>query len=368
MLKPTNDSGLALAALVMAFSSLLPGSAALAETAGINFVRLDMDEAYLPEIDQSIWVIQTSSDELPLALSAPAGPGGLQIPTVSALTPPLGAGFFAEGTTSTSVLESVASMPFVEFMPGWLARGGYFAINFTSLPPGVEMTDPTIAQVVQVVETPAPRGYTVCGLCIAVETLCIAVYGTPGLCDPDCKIQERALPGSVRALGEIRSRNAPRAESVPRPRGDLDFSWMGVLRRYRDEVLAGSTEGQFYAEFYTDHSADLARALFASPTLLVRTYRVATAWAPAFQALVDGTGDSFTISQTMEDDLLALFDTFESVGAPAFSQAIAFERTRLQLDGIAGLTMTEYQTQIETLGGSTAVEPTSWGRVKALYR
>lgn len=159
-----------------------------------------------------------------------------------------------------------------------------------------------------------------------------------------------------------------RAGALPESRGDLDFAWVEILRRYRDEVLATTAEGLFYIDFYQVNSLEAIRASLASPTLIARVYRVATEWAPAFQALVDGQGGSFTVTQSMEDNLLGLFATYESVGSPAFSQAIAFERTRLQLDQIAGRTMTGFQTQIETLGGTSAVEPMSWGRVKGLYR
>ena len=51
-----------------------------------------------------------------------------------------------------------------------------------------------------------------------------------------------------------------------------------------------------------------------------------------------------------------------------FAQAIAFERQRLSLDTIAGLTLDEFQQQVETLGGTTAVTERSWGRVKSLFR
>jgi hypothetical protein len=70
----------------------------------------------------------------------------------------------------------------------------------------------------------------------------------------------------------------------------------------------------------------------------------------------------------MEDDLLSLLQTFQDVGGPDLAAMISFEKQRLELDQIAGLTMSQYQAQIESLGGPTSVEETSWGRLKALYR
>jgi hypothetical protein len=70
----------------------------------------------------------------------------------------------------------------------------------------------------------------------------------------------------------------------------------------------------------------------------------------------------------MEDDLLDLLGAFEQAGSPSLAGMIAQERTRLQLDTIAGQSMSEYQTQIETLGGPMAVENRSWGDVKRVYR
>jgi hypothetical protein len=149
------------------------------------------------------------------------------------------------------------------------------------------------------------------------------------------------------------------------PRGGSPIT---ILQRYRDEVLGATADGQFYADLYAQHSLDLSRAIVAAPSLAARLFNAHGAWIDGISALVDGNGGSFVVTQQMEDDLNALLDTFQAVGSPAVQQMLAFERGRLQLDQIAGLTMTEYQDQIEDLGGPTSVEPMSWGRMKALYR
>jgi hypothetical protein len=70
----------------------------------------------------------------------------------------------------------------------------------------------------------------------------------------------------------------------------------------------------------------------------------------------------------MQDDLLNLLQRFEAAASPGLASTLAFERSRLDLDSIAGLTMTQFQSQVETLGGPTAVEKRSWSDVKRRYR
>jgi hypothetical protein len=141
-----------------------------------------------------------------------------------------------------------------------------------------------------------------------------------------------------------------------------------ALQRYRDEILAATDEGQFYSNLYDQFSPHLFQAILAVPSLTARLFKAQGAWVDGIQALLDGQGGSFVITQQMEDDLLSLLQTFQDVGGPDLAAMISFEKQRLELDQIAGLTMSQYQAQIESLGGPTSVEETSWGRLKALYR
>jgi hypothetical protein len=150
--------------------------------------------------------------------------------------------------------------------------------------------------------------------------------------------------------------------------GSRGATFEQILTRYRDEVLATTPEGQFYTALYEQHSLAMMRASVADPSFTVRAFLAHGPWIAAIDALVDGGGDGVLVTQEMEDDLLDLLSTFESHGSPELATVVATERQRLQLDTIAGLSMTQFQEQVETLGGTSAVAADSWGRVKALHR
>ena len=134
------------------------------------------------------------------------------------------------------------------------------------------------------------------------------------------------------------------------------------------KVLASTAAGQYYSDLFYQLSPEINQAVIASPTFLVRLWIAKDEWLAGLQALVDGQGDQFVITPAMQSSLDALLDTFESVGSSSLASTIAFERTRLGLGAIGGMTMTQYQTQVETLGGPTAVRPTTWSAMKAAYR
>jgi hypothetical protein len=218
------------------------------------------------------------------------------------------------------------------FYPGWEAKFAYF--TFTGTDGGLVEGIPDVLYFALVTRSLTPaRGD--CVACFWGEVLC--------LLNIDCGI------GCGRA--PIEARGSP----------------ITTLQRYRDEVLAATEDGQYYIDLYNQFSFDLIEAIVASPSLAARLFNAHGAWVNGLQALVDGQGASFIVTQQMEDDLLALLQTFQDVGSTDLSTMIAFESARLQLDQIAGLTIADYQAQVETLGGPTSVESTSWGRIKSLY-
>jgi hypothetical protein len=141
-----------------------------------------------------------------------------------------------------------------------------------------------------------------------------------------------------------------------------------TLRRYRDEVLDTTTTGRYYIELYASHSNDIIRAIAAEPNLAARLFLQREEWISGLDALVNGQGAGFTVTPTMQENLLDLLQSFESAGSPALAAMIAFERSRLRLESIAGLSIQEFQTQVETLGGPTAIGHRAWGDVKRIYR
>jgi hypothetical protein len=140
-----------------------------------------------------------------------------------------------------------------------------------------------------------------------------------------------------------------------------------TLRDYRDDILAATTTGQYYVDLYAQHEVDAISALLGTPTLVFRVLEAQTEWIPALRSLVDGGGDGVTVTASMQTSLATVLDGMEANASPELAAALATERSRLQLDSIAGLTMDAFQQQIEDLGG-TPVRRATWSSLKSRHR
>lgn len=151
-------------------------------------------------------------------------------------------------------------------------------------------------------------------------------------------------------------------------RGTRGAAPLDVLRRYRDEVLATTSGGQYWINRYRDLSGEVARAVLRKPGLIYDVWRARGPWFDGIAALLAGDGDSFVITPQMESDLTDIVAQVRAQCDPVVDALIGTEVTNLGLDSMAGKTMTEMQQDVETAGGLTAVAPMSWGRVKAAFR
>lgn len=143
---------------------------------------------------------------------------------------------------------------------------------------------------------------------------------------------------------------------------------LAALRQYRDQVLATTPVGQYYATLVSESAAALTNATLHDPLVVYRILQAKDGWIAALSAIAAGAGGGVTITSTMQDDLLAILARLEAAGSPDLANTIATERTRLQLDQIAGLTGEGFQQHIETHGSNVAVETARWGDVKSLFR
>jgi len=309
---------------------------------GLPQVTLGVADGFIEQVDTYHWFFGSPEIDVPVLLSAPAGGSGASMGYST--------GGGSSGTASFAPGELAAAIPLVpppfggmEIFPGWNWIVEYLYLT----PPAVnaEIGSPFWMTMHFVQESVGREGDdTECFYCFLWSMARAAGYPVW----PDCT-------GPASALGAI---------AGLRGAGDP----VTILRRYRDETLASTVEGQYYIDLYHEHSPDMMRASVAEPSFVARLLNASEDWTTAIGALVDGTGDQALISQAMADDLNAMLDTFESVGSPALAATIAFERSRLELDSVAGMTMDAFQTQIETLGGSTSVDASTWGRIKAGYR
>jgi hypothetical protein len=308
--------------------------------AGIPAVSIDAVEAYVPQYDGSFWVVQTTEVPIPVVLSEPAPPGGFNVTTSGNMVPPVGSVFFGGGAIRTTATRTFPTSPLpAPFYPGWFFQWGYFVL--ATPPDSVTIGTPSVIYLTRTLEA---------GLSSPGES-CVYNFWFELLC----------------AMG-ITSACSGRVVHPEMPALPVGVDGRQVLGRYRDEVLATTVEGQYYIDLYNQLSPDLMRATVRSPSLPVRVLLAQDPWLGGFQALVDGQGDQFIVTTAMQNSLLALLNTYELVGSPTVRSSLAFERDRLNLDAIAGLTMTQFQQQIETLGGPSSVEATSWGEMKGRYR
>lgn len=339
----------ALASLLVSSHSALatPEFADASEsTLGKNIVTIDAADAFIPgPEDAAYWVLPNAVNDIPVKLDTPSIGTG-QVSFVTLLSPGIGTILFSAGQQFASVEVEFPSTGFTTLYPGWEAQWAYFAL--TAPGGGLVRGIPDVLYFAQVRETGLRSGKGDCVYCIWGALLSFLNISGGFVC------------------GALEEATGPTVSEVAATRAGA--SSVTILQRYRDEILAATPEGQFYTGLYSQHSLDLMRAIVAAPSLTARLFKAQDAWVDGFEALVDGQGATYVVTQPMEDDLNSLLDTFQSAGSPALQQMLTFERGRLQLDEIAGLTMSQYQTQIETLGGTSAVEPMSWGRVKSLYR
>ncbi len=142
---------------------------------------------------------------------------------------------------------------------------------------------------------------------------------------------------------------------------DLD-----LLRRYRDEMLSGSTDGQATADLYGAMGGGVVKAFFADPTLGQDFVNARNSWLPALTDLLDGAG-TMVITAEMQTDLTIFLDKVAAAATGELVTQLADLRQAGGLDSLTGLPVSAAHTGF-TSGGATPIEATSWGDLKAQYR
>jgi len=330
-------------ALVLTVTVLTPAAAASTHrftppsANGVITVSIDALDSYIDETNAAYWLVNAPSVDVPVVLSEPWPEGSVSIPFVSDKM--LSSLLFSGG--ATRVTHTITYPPGLgeSFYPGWTIKFSIFSL-LADQPAGIERGIPHTLYPLQVQEIPTASN---AGVPCGVDWICTlaSFLGWP---DAFC----------------VEAGGAAGAGGVP------NF-WL-TLARYRDEVLAMTPSGQYYINLYEQNSLAIIRAIADEPSLAARIWTKKNGWVDGLDALVNGQGSQFTVTPQMQADLLELLGAIEQAGSPTLASMIAQERGRLQLDTIAGHSISEYQTQIETLGGPMSVESRSWGGVKRIYR
>ncbi len=138
-----------------------------------------------------------------------------------------------------------------------------------------------------------------------------------------------------------------------------------VLRQYRDQILTSTQGGQHYANLYTNVSRELFPSLLRDPVLVYDIWRAQDDWIDAFAALNSGSGDSYTVTAQMRDDMIDIVQRVVALGDPGV-EVLTGELAALTAVDIAGMTMTQFQAHVESTG-AVPTSQQSWGSVKARY-
>jgi hypothetical protein len=139
-----------------------------------------------------------------------------------------------------------------------------------------------------------------------------------------------------------------------------------ILRRYRDEILASTPAGQAFIELYESVSPSAVSALLRDPTLPFDIWRAQDDWIAAIAALTDDAGATVSISTKMESDLIDLTTRLIALGGEGTAE-VAQALNALTLEPLSGLTMLQFQTRVELVGGGVPMRQESWGALKSHY-
>lgn len=145
-----------------------------------------------------------------------------------------------------------------------------------------------------------------------------------------------AQPGATSGAGVVRALRG----MVRSAAGDI-----ATLQALRDDVLATTAAGRYYAALYETLSPAIVEAMVGSPALLVDLFSSADPWVEALETLVTGNGGAL-VTADMAADFHRLLDRFEANGSPALRRTLARERARLGLDGLAGLTLAQFWQRV----------------------
>jgi hypothetical protein len=156
--------------------------------------------------------------------------------------------------------------------------------------------------------------------------------GTP---TPDAKTQEAA------------SSSVQTSES-------LEFGEIAdLLYRVRDEVLSTTPEGQRLTDLYYTYIPNIIEVLIERPELSDQSMEVLDLFIPALQALVDGNGDTVTITSEQVDGLQSFLDGLVEYGDPELQAIILNELANHPLQIMVGMTMDQAWEEIGEIATPT---------------
>ncbi|OUC09465.1 hypothetical protein RY27_02700 [Litorilinea aerophila] len=121
--------------------------------------------------------------------------------------------------------------------------------------------------------------------------------------------------------------------------------------RVRDEILAGSPNGQHYTDLYYTHNAEITTLVLSNTTVMSQALQTIQIWEPNLRALVEGQGDSATITAAQIQAMDDFLQTMSALGSPALQAAITEERAKLPaLNTFVGMSMAQARSSVVGYG------------------
>ncbi|HQV92959.1 MAG TPA: amidase domain-containing protein [Anaerolineales bacterium] len=119
-----------------------------------------------------------------------------------------------------------------------------------------------------------------------------------------------------------------------------------LLYRVRDEILNTTPEGQRLTDQYYTYTPNIIQVLIENPELSDQSMDILDLFVPSLQALVDGNGDTATITSEQVNSLQSFLDALVENGDPELQSVILSELENHPIEDMAGMTMDQAWTYL----------------------
>jgi|GEM_PF-2848023 hypothetical protein len=120
-----------------------------------------------------------------------------------------------------------------------------------------------------------------------------------------------------------------------------------LFHRLCTELLPTTPLGQHYLDLGYTYWDELGTLIWYDEAMAEQTWRVIDLYSPAVEALLDGEGATYRVSQEMVDELLRFLEGMENRATPELRRVIQDERARVPWDDLAGLTVEEAWAKLQ---------------------
>ncbi len=129
-----------------------------------------------------------------------------------------------------------------------------------------------------------------------------------------------------------------------------------LLYRVRDEILSATPEGQRLTDLYYAYIPNIIQVLIENPDLSDQSMEILDLFVPSLQALIDGNGDTVTITSEQVNSLQSFLDALVENGDPELQSVILSELENHPIAGMAGMTMDQAWTYLNNFPSTPVLD------------